>query len=115
MITLTETAQARMVSILTSNNENTILFGTNSKGCGGNGYVIGIIDRTEVEPNDEMIKLDEDDLVLVVDQRSALLLFGTVIDWQETATSGSFVFSNPNAAGSCGCGASFTTGSSCSD
>lgn len=102
-----------MVSVLTEAGENTILFGTNSKGCGGNGYVMGIIDRSEVEDGDEVIRLDENDRILVVDPRSAVMLFGTQIDWQETEVSGSFVFSNPNAVGTCGCGSSFTTGEAC--
>jgi iron-sulfur cluster assembly protein len=37
-----------------------------------------------------------------------LYLIGSTMDWQEDDFTAGFVFDNPNAKGSCGCGESFT-------
>ena len=45
---------------------------------------------------------------LFVDGGSLLYLIGSVMDWVEDDFTAGFVFNNPNAKGSCGCGESFT-------
>lgn len=112
-VSLTERAKERIASLMETNNENTLFFCVNSKGCGGNGYQLGFIERDEVETSDDIIDLG-DDRLFVVDNGSAALLLGTVVDWQDQGVGGSFTFSNPQAAGSCGCGSSFHTEKACS-
>ena len=43
----------------------------------------------------------------VQDPEATLAIFGTEIDWVETATEKKFVFLNPNEKARCGCGESF--------
>jgi iron-sulfur cluster assembly protein len=43
-----------------------------------------------------------------IDGGSVLYLIGSTMDWQEDDFTAGFVFQNPNAKGSCGCGESFT-------
>ena len=43
-----------------------------------------------------------------IDAASVLYLIGSTMDWQEDDFTAGFVFDNPNATGSCGCGESFT-------
>ena len=43
-----------------------------------------------------------------IDSASVLYLIGSTMDWQEDDFTAGFVFENPNAKGSCGCGESFT-------
>ena len=43
-----------------------------------------------------------------IDASSVLYLIGTTMDWVEDDFAAGFVFNNPNAKGSCGCGESFT-------
>ena len=45
---------------------------------------------------------------LFVDGGSILYLIGSTMDWVEDDFTAGFVFQNPNATGSCGCGESFT-------
>ncbi|MGA2813808.1 MAG: iron-sulfur cluster assembly accessory protein, partial [Candidatus Acidiferrum sp.] len=45
---------------------------------------------------------------LFVDPKSFLYLNGTTLEYEETLMRQGFVFQNPNAARSCGCGSSFT-------
>jgi iron-sulfur cluster assembly protein len=43
-----------------------------------------------------------------VDGASVLYLIGSTMDWVEDDFATGFVFANPNATGTCGCGESFT-------
>lgn len=49
------------------------------------------------------------DLKLYVDHKSVFHVFGTTIDYVSDEISSKFVFKNPNAKQSCGCGESFLT------
>lgn len=113
IVSITETARARMLSLLEAQGETTVYLTLNNKGCGGNSYAMGIIDAAEVEPIDQRIQLDETH-EFVVDGKTAPMMMGVQVDWIEDQMSGRFVFDNPNATGSCGCGSSFTTGGGCS-
>ena len=65
----------------------------------------------------EFDKIKEKDLVdecgeikVIVDPKSALYITGLTLDYQGGLTGKGFVFSNPNAQKSCGCGTSFSVG-----
>ena len=45
---------------------------------------------------------------IVCDSKSLLYLSGTMIDYKDEMMGSGFVFKNPNATSSCGCGSSFT-------
>jgi iron-sulfur cluster assembly protein len=45
--------------------------------------------------------------IFFIDGASVLYLVGSTMDWKEDDFSAGFVFDNPNAKGSCGCGQSF--------
>ena len=47
--------------------------------------------------------------VFFIDGGSVLYLIGSTMDWVEDDFTAGFVFQNPNAKGSCGCGESFTS------
>jgi iron-sulfur cluster assembly protein len=49
-----------------------------------------------------------DDVVVLVDSKSALYLKGTILDYSAALVAGGFKFSNPNAKASCSCGESFS-------
>ena len=61
--------------------------------------------------SDEISKLDEvveqRDVRVVVDQKALLFLLGTEMDFIDNEIKSEFVFNNPNAEGTCGCGESF--------
>ena len=61
---------------------------------------------TEAVAFDE--KIETPGGVLYIDGGSVLYLVGSTMDWVEDEFSAGFVFNNPNATGSCGCGESFT-------
>jgi len=78
--------------------------GVKGGGCSGFEYVIKF-DSNRRETDFEQ---DYDGLRVLVDPKSAEFLVGTTLAYSSDLLSGGFVFENPNAARSCGCGTSFT-------
>ena len=74
-------------------------------GCSGFQYGLNIEDSPETD--DEILELDG--VKVFVDPFSAQYLEGVEIDYVTTMMGSGFTFKNPNAAGGCGCGSSFTT------
>jgi iron-sulfur cluster assembly accessory protein len=75
-------------------------------GCSGFQYALNVLaSRDAVESDD--ITLTIADIVVVIDPFSAPYLRGTTVDYVRTISHSGFRFSNPNAAGGCGCGKSF--------
>lgn len=77
---------------------------TPRRGCSGLAYSVDYV--TEAKPFDE--KIETPGGTFYVDGSSILYLIGSTMDWQEDDFTAGFVFQNPNAKGSCGCGESFT-------
>ena len=73
-------------------------------GCSGFQYGLNIEDAPG---NDDEI-LEMEGLKIFVDPFSAQYLEGVEIDYVTTMMGSGFTFKNPNAAGGCGCGSSFT-------
>ncbi len=74
-------------------------------GCSGNSYKMEhVIDETL----DQDDKFEAGGAVLYIPKIHSWMLFGTVVDYEEGDLSAGFVFTNPNEAGRCGCGESFT-------
>jgi iron-sulfur cluster assembly protein len=73
-------------------------------GCSGLMYNLAIVD--EVGEEDSVTTYD--DVRIVVDKKSKLFLHGLTLDFTTGLNGKGFVFSNPNATGTCGCGESFT-------
>lgn len=105
-LTLTDTAQARIVKLIAEAPEGTIgvKLSTPQRGCSGLAYSVDYV--IEADPMDEKISTPGGDFY--VDAGSVLYLIGSTMDWQEDDFTAGFVFDNPNATGSCGCGESFT-------
>jgi iron-sulfur cluster assembly protein len=79
--------------------------GVKGGGCSGLSYVIDM----ENEPDEFDLTWEVDGLKVVVDRKSALYLKETTLDYNiKNLMEGGFVFNNPNAVRSCGCGTSFT-------
>ena len=61
--------------------------------------------------DDEINKLDEvveeRDVKVIVDQKALMFVIGMEMDYIDTEIKSEFVFNNPNAKGTCGCGESF--------
>jgi iron-sulfur cluster assembly protein len=78
--------------------------GVKGGGCSGFSYVLDVT-RDPAE-GDEVF--ESNGVRIVADLKSYLYLSGTTIDYDDALLKGGFVFHNPNAKRSCGCGASFS-------
>ncbi len=105
-VTLTDTARARIRGYLDTDPAAVGLrFGVSRTGCSGWGYRIDLA-RGEA-PGD--IVFEDGGVRILVDADSLALVDGTVIDFLKQGLNEQFAFRNPNVAGECGCGESFTT------
>ena len=73
-------------------------------GCGGFSY---FLDVTDQPAEDDEVFVSQG-VQVVCDPKSYLYLDGTEVDFNDELMKRGFVFNNPNAKGSCGCGASFS-------
>ncbi len=105
-VILTPTAEARVGALMADAPEGAIgvKLSTPQRGCSGLAYSVDYV--TQADPFDE--KIETPGGVLYIDGGSVLYLVGSTMDWVEDDFTAGFVFANPNAKGSCGCGESFT-------
>ena len=73
-------------------------------GCSGMTYALDIVD--EPEEGDKVI--EDNGLKLYVHKKSYVFLAGTVLEYSGGLNGKGFVFNNPNAKTTCGCGTSFS-------
>jgi len=105
-VILTPAAEARVAALMGDAPEGAIgvKLSTPRRGCSGLAYSVDYV--TEANPMDE--KIETPGGLFFIDAASVLYLIGSTMDWVEDDFSAGFVFQNPNAKGSCGCGESFT-------
>ena len=87
--------------------ETGLRVGVKAGGCSGFEYVFGW--ERAPEETDQVFEAANGSKVFV-DPRSLRLLRGTELDYDTSLLSKGFLLNNPNATGSCGCGASFSVG-----
>ncbi|MCB2058953.1 MAG: iron-sulfur cluster assembly accessory protein [Novosphingobium sp.] len=105
-VILTPAAEERIASLMAQAPEDAIgvKLSTPRRGCSGLAYSVDYV--SEADPIDERIETPGG--TFFIDGASVLYLVGSTMDWQEDDFAAGFVFDNPNAKGSCGCGESFT-------
>lgn len=81
-----------------------IRIGVKGGGCSGYEYLIRLEDRSLAGD----LGIEIEGIRVVVDEKSAVLLGGSTLNWTGNLLAGGFAFDNPNAAKTCGCGTSFT-------
>ncbi|GAB5496307.1 MAG: iron-sulfur cluster insertion protein ErpA [Phycisphaera sp.] len=78
--------------------------GVKGGGCSGFSYVL---DLTETQKDtDEEFEMHG--IKVICDPKSLLYLNGTTVDFKDELMGRGFVFNNPNASATCGCGSSFS-------
>lgn len=105
-ITITEKARNEILRIMQSNNipENYGLrVGVKGGGCSGLTYTLNFDEN--IREGDTVI--EKESVKLYVDGKSLFYLMGTQLDYSDGLNGRGFVFNNPNAAKTCGCGESF--------
>jgi len=105
-ISITENAAKQVFQIMEENKipkEHSLRVSVKGGGCSGFTYQLGF-DNDQKE-GDTTVELDK--IKVVVDGKSLFYLMGTELDYSSGLNGKGFIFSNPNATKSCGCGDSF--------
>ncbi len=112
-IRLTEKAAEQIKDILQKDKhpDSMYLFvGVKGGGCSGLSYVLDLRDQAHAPVKDTDEVFASQGITVVCDLKSYVVgnLTGTEIDYQESMMGAGFVFNNPNAKHSCGCGSSYS-------
>ncbi len=78
--------------------------GVKGGGCSGLTYTLGF----DAEANEGDTVIDQESVKLFVDGKSLFYLSGTILDFSDGLNGKGFIFNNPNATKTCGCGESFS-------
>ncbi len=78
--------------------------GVKSGGCSGLSYELDFDDK--IGKTDKVF--EDNDIRIIVEKKSFLYLVGTVLEYSGGLNGKGFVFNNPNAQRTCGCGESFS-------
>jgi len=105
MIQITDVAASRIKMLMAKQgmNEGGLRVGIKGGGCSGLSYTFAW--EKEARLGDEVVEAQG--VKLFVDKKSLLFLRGTTLDYDTSLMSKGFVFTNPNAKSTCGCGTSF--------
>jgi iron-sulfur cluster assembly protein len=108
VVHLTERAAKKILMLLAKEGvaaeTGGLRLGVQGGGCSGLSYVM----RLDPQPRDRDKIFEEFGARIFVDPKSLIYLNGTTLEYEETLMRQGFVFQNPNATRSCGCGSSFT-------
>jgi iron-sulfur cluster assembly protein len=102
MIQFTDRAVEELVKALEP--DEIVRVGVQGGGCSGMSYCLNIDDGVD----EEDILLDIGSIKIYIDPHSAAILNNTVVDYHLTLQQQGFVFNNPDANTTCGCGSSFS-------
>ena len=108
MIKVSDQAKVKAAQLMTEEGFNPeidyIRVGVKSGGCSGLEYVLKF--DNEIAETDQVF--EDNGVKIAVDKKSILYLAGTILEYSGGLNGKGFVFNNPNAARTCGCGESFS-------
>ncbi|MCD1115356.1 HesB/IscA family protein [Chryseobacterium turcicum] len=108
MIKVSDQAKVKAIQLMTEDGfnpaEDYIRVGVKSGGCSGLEYMLGFDNK-----QNETDQIFEDNgIKIVVEKKSILYLAGTILEYSGGLNGKGFIFNNPNASRTCGCGESFS-------
>jgi len=105
MITVSESAATHISNYIERRGKGLgIRLGVKTTGCSGLAYILEFVD----EPDEYDQVFEHNGVKVFIDPKSLIYLDGTHMDFVKEGLNEGFQFSNPNSAGECGCGESFT-------
>ena len=104
-ITLSDAAASRVKEIIARADGKVVgvRISVKNTGCAGMSYAMEY--ASELNQMDE--KVEDKDVTILIDPKAVLFLIGTEMDYKTDTFESGFVFKNPNAVDTCGCGESF--------
>ena len=105
MITISESAKAKIKDLLYEEGNPNLSLRTFVQGGGCSGFSYGF--TFDEITNDDDFEIPLDEFKVLVDAMSMQYLTGAEIDYKEELMGSTFSIKNPNAQTTCGCGSSF--------
>ena len=104
-MTITDAAAERVKQIMSKADKPAIglRVGVKSRGCSGLSYTVEYAE--EVKKFEEVV--EDKGVTILIEPSAAMFLIGTELDYVPEDLGSRFVFNNPNAKTTCGCGSSF--------
>ena len=108
MIKVSDTASKKIIAMMQEDGfdaaKDYVRVGVKSGGCSGLSYELKF--DNQIGENDK--KIEDNNVRIAVEKKSFLYLAGTVLEFSGGLNGKGFVFNNPNAQRTCGCGESFS-------
>ena len=106
MITVTDEAKKQAIRLMEEDGKDGLFIrvGVEGGGCSGLMYQL----KFDNEESEDDRSFENNDVKIVVDKKSYLYLLGTTLDYSGGLNGKGFIFKNPNADRTCGCGESFS-------
>lgn len=107
IVNITEVALAEFRRLMTDTQVpegNGLRVGVKGGGCAGFSYILGFDNPTDQDESFELGGIN-----VLVNRAHAMYLQGIEIDYQNGLDARGFIFNNPNASETCGCGTSFAS------
>lgn len=106
MIKVTDTAKDTAIRMMAEEGkaDHFIRVGVEGGGCSGLMYQL----KFDNQMNEDDKEFQDNGIKVVMDKKSVLYLVGTTLDYSGGLNGKGFVFTNPNASRTCGCGESFS-------
>ncbi len=108
MIKVSELAKKKVIDLMTDEGFNLssdfVRVGVKSGGCSGLSYDL----KFDNEQKEDDKVFEDNGVKIIVDKKSFLYLIGTTLEYSGGLNGAGFVFNNPNANRTCGCGESFS-------
>lgn len=108
MIKVSDIAKKKVVSLMEDDGFNPandfVRVGVKSGGCSGLSYDL----KFDKEKEDDDKVFEDNGVRIIVDKKSFLYLVGTTLEYSGGLNGTGFIFNNPNASRTCGCGESFS-------
>ena len=106
MIKVTDNAKSKALQLMQEDGKSGYFIRVGVKGGGCSGLMYELDFDNVINDSDK--SFEDNGIQVVVDKKSFLYLVGTTLDFSAGLNGKGFVFSNPNADRTCGCGESFS-------
>lgn len=108
MIKISDTASKKIIDMMQEDGfdaaQDYVRVGVKSGGCSGLSYELKF--DKHLDENDKVF--EDNNVKIAVEKKSFLYLVGTILEYSGGLNGKGFVFNNPNAQRTCGCGESFS-------
>ncbi len=106
IVKFTANAVAQVIKLIEKDIENqskSLRLGAKNGGCAGFSYIFEFDNKNENDIEEEI-----EGFTMIVDKTQASMINGLEVDFESGLNNRGFIFTNPNAKTTCGCGTSFS-------